>query len=127
MFRKPFKIQLINTRTLQRDSRKLELQRHIRQHDPDVLLITETSLKSRHKMTIQKYDIIRNDRNGQRGGGTAIIYRENFLHEDLFMSIKPTSFEYSAIILNNENNEKMIIVVCIYIIQSNQFLFNNKY
>lgn len=111
MDRKPFKIHLINTRTLYKDDRKLELQKHTKAHKPDVVLITETSLKNKSKMNILGYNIIRDDRKGGvKGGGTAILYREDFQHEDLFVATNIASFEYSAIVLLCENNEKLVMV-----------------
>ena len=95
-----FKIHLINTRSLVKETRKLELQKHIQIHRPDVILITETALKTRNKFSLPGFNIIRNDRIGQKGGGTAIAYRETFLHDDIFLATPVTTFEFTAIALN---------------------------
>lgn len=104
------KIHLINTRSLVKDARKIELTNLISNHNPDLVLVNETSLKPRYKFGINKYNLIRNDRLNERGGGTMIIFRESFDHSHLHLQHQMQTFEYTAIVLNCINNTKIIII-----------------
>lgn len=74
-----------------------ELISFINQHNPDVMLLVETKLKNNKKSSIPNFNIFRNDRVSDAGGGTAILIRNNFdaTHLQCIQSIQ--SFEYSAI------------------------------
>ena len=59
-------------------SRRLNLQKFLEKHNPDIVLLNETKLNPRHKLKFFIYDVIRKDRAGAtRGGGTAILIQSN--------------------------------------------------
>lgn len=104
------KFQLINTRSLIQDTRKKELQDLIYKHNTDIVLINETALKPRNYFGINKYNLIRNDRLIERGGGTMILFRDTFQHSQFFINKQFHSFEFSAMILKCINNIKIVII-----------------
>lgn len=49
-------------------------------HGPDVILLAEHKLSSRHRFELEGYDVFRQDRQS-RGGGTAVLVRSSFRSE----------------------------------------------
>lgn len=75
---KTLKIIHINVNSIISLSRRYDLQRFLSEHNPDIVLLNETKLNPRHNVTFFNYTVIRYDRNGAiRGGGTAILIRNN--------------------------------------------------
>ena len=68
----------VNVNSICNVKRRYDLQSFLNRNNIDIALISETKLNHRHKVSIQNYDAIRNDRqSAQRGGGTAIIIRND--------------------------------------------------
>lgn len=66
----------LNINSLITLSRRYDLNQFISYNNPDVVLLNETKLNSKHKIHFQNYCIIRNDRkDAKRGGGTAILIK----------------------------------------------------
>lgn len=67
----------ININSLINLSRRYNLSVFLNNNNPDLVLINETKLNSKHKLNFENYNFIRNDRkNAKRGGGTAILIRK---------------------------------------------------
>lgn len=75
---------------------------HIKTHNPDVILLSETMLNSRHSINFKNYNIIRNDRIISNRG-TAIVIRNTFKYEIVKITPQP-AMEYTAISLKSGNN-----------------------
>lgn len=59
-------------------SRRYNLCHFISTHKPDIVLINETKLNLKHKLFFENYEMIRRDgSNSIRGGGTAILVRND--------------------------------------------------
>lgn len=72
------KIIQINVNSIIKISRRYELQCILDRYNPDIVLLNETKLNSRHNLIFNNHKIIRKDRvNSQKGGGTAILIRNN--------------------------------------------------
>lgn len=70
------KIAAINVNSLIKYNRRLELNQFISNNDLDIVLVSETKLNKKHKISIPKYRVIRTDRTKtDGGGGTAIIIK----------------------------------------------------
>ena len=69
-------------------------------HKPDVLLLNETKLNNKHKLSFYDYNIIRKERIGSKqGGGTAVLIKKDikFSTHDHFKLNKLKVLEACAI------------------------------
>lgn len=76
---KNLKIIEINVNSIIKLSRRYELLNFINLHNPDIVLLNETKLNTKHKLFFENYDLIRKDRpNASKGGGTAILIKKRY-------------------------------------------------
>lgn len=66
---KNLKIIQINVNSLISISRRYNLQQFINKHNPNILLLNETKLNSRHRLLFYNYIMIRKDRKDSKQGG----------------------------------------------------------
>lgn len=64
-------------------NKKEELLHFLEEHRIDVLLLSETHLKPSLQLKFRNYNVIRNDRPGRNGGGTAMLIKKNISYEEL--------------------------------------------
>lgn len=65
------KIIALNVNSIVSVSRRLNLLKFMEQHQPDILMLSETKINRHHQITFKNYKIIRQDRpNSHQGGGT---------------------------------------------------------
>ena len=75
----------LNVNSLINISRIIELSKFLSNNKPDMVLLNETKLNTRHKLKFIGYNLIRKDRLlGSRGGGTTILIRENIKYTKVF-------------------------------------------
>lgn len=75
---KTLKIVEINVNSIIFISRRYNLSKFLQYHKPDIVLLNETKLNKKHKVSFESYDMIRTDRpNSSRGGGTAILIKSD--------------------------------------------------
>ena len=67
------KIIALNVNSIVSTYRRNNLDVFIKEHNPDILAISETKLTKKHKLFFENYKIIRNDRKNKGGGGTALF------------------------------------------------------
>lgn len=79
--------------------KKVQLSQFLHENNVDIMLVSETFLKSRHSFYIPNYDIYRNDRPDTNGGGTAIIIKHTIPHTRI-NPLRLNSLEHTAIRLN---------------------------
>lgn len=73
------KIIAINANSLVSHEKRISMTTLIGDHDPDFILVGETKLMNKHKLSFKDYNIVRNDRHdNKRGGGTTIIIWKTF-------------------------------------------------
>ncbi|GJQ79034.1 hypothetical protein Trydic_g8736 [Trypoxylus dichotomus] len=61
-------------------NKKTELEEFIQRHQMDVLLIGETHLRANDRLSLRNFRVYRTDREGARGGGTAIMIKSSIDH-----------------------------------------------
>lgn len=71
-----------NCRGITSRAKQTEFNYFINIHNPDIVLLSETWLKPKHKFTVPNYKIYRTDRI-EIGGGTAILIKSNIKHKTL--------------------------------------------
>lgn len=80
---KKLKIIQINVNSLIKIERRYNLQQFLNNHNPDIMLLNETKLNSRHKINFNNYNTIRKDRkNAIMGGGTAILIKNDLKYRN---------------------------------------------
>ena len=89
--------------------KKLELEDFIKEHQVDILLITETHLKKYHNIYIPNYTTIRNDRTSGKKGGTAIIINNKLKFTSINYNTTP-NLEITAIKLHIDQDSTLNII-----------------
>lgn len=75
---KKLKIVQINVNSLIQINRRYDLHQFIGKHNPDIVLLSETKLNSKHRVQFVNFNIVRKDRkNSSQAGGTAILIRKD--------------------------------------------------
>lgn len=103
------KVISLNINSLISNVKRAELDIFLKKYKPDILLLCETKLNSKHKISFQNYNVIRNDRHSNRGVGTAIIISNKFVYEILPNNLTSASLEYTLIKLRVSNNRSLFL------------------
>lgn len=78
----------INVNSLIKVNRRYDLLHFINANKPDLILLNETKLNTRHKVHFENYDFVRKDRIGDtRGGGTGILIKKGLKYKSYSNSI----------------------------------------
>ena len=87
------------------------MRRRCRVTCPIRMSINETFLRSKHKITISGYKIIRKDCSTGQGGCVALIVKDNISFDSFELNINNNkgNVEYVIIKINTKNFEKLII------------------
>lgn len=88
------KIIAINVNSLVSLAKRHIFHHFLLQHKPDLVLISETRLRKHHRVFLENYNFIRNDRE-TAGGGTAIAVRNGIIYSECTVSSE--HFESTAI------------------------------
>lgn len=101
------KIISLNTNSLISNFKRVALTKLIEDHNPDILLLNETHLNPNHTFYLKNYEIVRNDRHTTKGGGTAIIYKNNIKAESVHTgrNCPYSQLENTAIKIHLQNNK----------------------
>lgn len=84
-------------------------------HDPDIMLLSETKLNSRHKMEFEKYNMYRSDRpKSKQGGGCAILVRRTIPHTHLLSQNNKCTTLETCIINIKLPQDKNLFIISIY-------------
>lgn len=84
--------------------KRYDLHCFIKEHNHDIILLSETKLNPKHKIHFDSYKLLRTDRpNSTQGGGTAILIKDNIPHKkvDYPSSCNNQIIEYTIINLTN--------------------------
>lgn len=103
------KIILINTNSLVSYKKRYELAFFLNKHNPNIVLLNETNLVTRHKLAFKNYKIIRTDKTNSRG--TAILIRDNIKYNIINIS-QLAKLEATAISIETDKNK--ILIASIY-------------
>lgn len=78
---KSLKVIELNVRSLIKRSRRHDMCSFLQQHQPDVLLLCETQLRSEHRVEFKDYEFIRKDKvTGTMRTGSAILVKSKLSH-----------------------------------------------
>lgn len=99
----------INTNSIQSKVKRAEFQLFLTKLKPHITLISETKLNNKHKISFDGYKLLRNDREKNSGGGTAICFKENIDCELIPTPAKIKTFECCLARVKLQNNQRIII------------------
>ena len=91
-----------------------ELQITLKERNVDICSLNETFLKSKKKVDIPGYHLVRKDRSTGKGGGVAFLVKPDIKFEELELNIQSNinNIKYKAIVINNSKIQDLII--CTY-------------
>lgn len=113
MVRQIFQLQDVNANSLRSRAKQHHMQQHLTMYNPQVMLISETKLKQEDQRTFNNYNMSRNERNTDGGGGTAVLIRENLSFEILQ---KPNNCDIECTITKIKLNEsKKMVCIAAYL------------
>ncbi|UYV77058.1 Prkrir [Cordylochernes scorpioides] len=90
--------------------RDLSSQNYGKQNEIDFALVSETWLKPCHKMRIQNFITLRNDRLTRQGGGTAIFIHKKYSHAPIHATT--SNLETTGISIKTKNGLNMNLYSC---------------
>ena len=91
-----------------------ELQFTLKERNIDICSLNETFLKSKIKVNIPGYHIVRKDYSTGKGGGVALLVKSDIKYNELDLNIQNNmhNIEYKAISINTTKIKNLII--CAY-------------
>lgn len=107
-----FKFVEINVNSLISQERRHNLNTFLNTHRPDIVLVVETVLLSKHRIAIPNYHFIRSDKDTYTDGrGTGIFIRENINYEKInTRAWNLQTLETTAILIKTECNQSVLVV-----------------
>lgn len=107
------KVIQLNINSLVSKNKRTEFNLFLKKYKPQIVMLSETKLNKKHKLFFDGYKTLRNDRNTNKGGGTAIIHQNNIDCEYITTPNSITSFECCLAKLKLKTG-KNIILASIY-------------
>lgn len=107
------KIIAVNVNSILSNCKRFSLVNFINLHKPNIVLLSETKLNSKYKISFENYKVVRNDRRTAiQGGGTGILVKNDIKYKTLYFNNLPmhNSLETSAIQINCRNNKTPTII-----------------
>lgn len=107
----------INVNSIISLNRRYDLQKFIKNNNPDLILLNETKLNARHNIKFDNYKFIRKDRCGAlRGGGTGILIKDDLkfkvYNNEIVSSFK--CLETCIIKIPLSSNKSMFVISAYY-------------
>lgn len=112
----------INVNSIVSRHKRHYLNLFIIEHKPDVMLLAEHCLSSRHRFGIEGYTLFRRDRQSGRGGGTAVLIRQNFQCEEIVLDTGMIENTAARIRCSNGRD---IVFVAMYLKPNNTFAIDS--
>lgn len=103
------KILQLNVNSLRSMKKKQELNELLIRHKPHIVILCETKLNNKFKLQIDKYEIYRNDREDNNGGGTAIGILKTIQSEYIECPTNLKSIECCTVKIITNDNENIYI------------------
>lgn len=123
------KIVSINVNSIVSQKRRDYLNDFLRSEKPDIMLICETKLSSRHRLSFDNYTLVRKDRRDSKlGGGIAVLVKNIYKFESAD-SRRIKNFdclEAAGIWINMPDNERLCIF-SLYASQRNSHKFASEW
>lgn len=98
----------MNVNSLVSDAKQVELKSFLTKYRPHLVLLSETKLSSRHRISLPNYNVYRNDRDSDGGGGNATLVRIDLKHEVINTPVLLSS-EATCITLNLHNTKLTVV------------------
>lgn len=102
------KMIFVNVNSIVSRHRRHYLNLFLMEHKPDVMLLAEHHLSSRHRFDVKGYKVFRRDRLSRRGGGTAVLVRDRFRCEEVVLDTG--AIESTAVCIRRVNGSDIIVV-----------------
>lgn len=129
-FVKKLNIIEINVNSLIKLNRRYDLCSFLNKYNPDLVLLNETKLNVRHKITFEDYNLIRNDRvNAKRGGGTAILIKNGIKYNN-YTNKTINSFKFLEVCIIKlplPSNKTLYVISAYYPSGNNCSHFKNEF
>lgn len=105
------KIAEINVNSLITNERRASLTEFLAKHNPDAVLLCETKLNHRHRVSFKNYTFLRNDRlNAKQAGGTAILIKNNMKFKRIQLGcLESPTLETTIIQIKIQQNNLFLI------------------
>lgn len=103
------KIIQLNINSIKSRANRIEFNEFLKTHTPQIVLLSETKLNNKCDLLFPVYKIIRNDRNENSGGGTAICYSDALCCEYISVPKKISSFECTIARLKTKSGKNLIL------------------
>lgn len=112
---KNLKIIALNVNSLIKHTRRANLKDFIGSTNPDLLLLSETKLNPKLRISFDGFNIARNDRpSNRRGGGTAILIKDGIKYEELLYKNTAANPSLEATIIRINCAHKNLHIVSVY-------------
>lgn len=112
------KIIAINVNSIFSNQRRDVLADFLIQHDPDILLLSETKLQPKCRLSFNKFNFVRNDRAStaaRSNGGTGILIKSHFKFQHINIpSINKNAYFETTIIKIELLSQKQLFVISVY-------------
>lgn len=111
-----FKVASLNANSLVETGRLAEVEGLLSQGGVDVCLFQETFFKTRHDHEMVEYDLVRVDRPGARGGGTAVAVKKGLAAVVVPVArlARLSVLEATGIVINLNNGHKLYCISVYY-------------
>ncbi|XP_076660285.1 uncharacterized protein LOC143363606 [Halictus rubicundus] len=119
------KITEINVNSLISNEKRAALTDYLNAHEPDAVLLCETKLNDRHRVSFKNYVMIRNDRpNSKQGGGTAILIKRKIKFKTI-QSDTNLNTTLETTIIKIKVQQKNLFLIAAYAPSSNKKEFTS--
>lgn len=112
IIKKKLKIIALNVNSIVANYRRVNLTKFLEKHVPDIMLLSETKLNSRHVLEFQNYNLERTDREKAMAtsGGTAILINNKYKYERI--NVQGLGFKNieATVIKMKMRNENLFII-----------------
>jgi exonuclease III len=107
------KIIELNVNSVVSLKRRYYLNEILKEKKPDIVLLCETHLSKKFKLSFKDYRMIRKDRTERKKGGCAILIKETMKYKNVNL-IGLTTLEHCAIKVEDKTSREDIIVISVY-------------
>ena len=113
IYQSVFKIVSINVNSIVSLSRRHDLGLFLKERCPDIAALSETKVYPEHNLKFDGYQIFRNDRLNNKGGGSALLIKNTIKCTAVFATKKLKLLE-CTIVKINLNSEKKLFIISAY-------------
>ncbi|KAK2577957.1 hypothetical protein KPH14_012655, partial [Odynerus spinipes] len=118
-----------NVNSLISNARRTNLTELLKELNPDIVLINETKLNPKHKISLKDYNIIRQDRpEANQAGGTAIIIKKHFKFTEIILpNLSDDPLIETTIVKINMKRHEHLFIIAAYAPGNNKTEFQEEF